>query len=129
MSVTAVNIEYLWLTIFISKIFLFLLGQKVGNTLLLAQAHSCKKSGHRKYCKLCEMTQTFDASWNFYIYITDFLFTMVTVLVILYYVFKLLQWIANMFPISIVYLLSFGQYDPLLKFYAPPWLTPIFYAA
>ena len=53
---------------------------------------------------------------------------MVTVLVILYYVFKLLQWIANMFPLSIVYLLSFGQYDPLLKFYAPSWLTPVFYA-
>ena len=115
------NVEYMWLIIFVSKLFLFLLTQKLGDVILQTHLYSCKKFGHRKYCKICECRKTFETSWEFYIYISDFIFTICTVLVILYYVFKILKWFSHVLPVSIFYLLTFGQYDPLLKFNAPPW--------
>ena len=123
--ISNVNIEVLWIIIFLAKIYIYLMAQKFNKKNFETYV-SCCKFGTRRFCKICHARKQFHSTFDFYMYTWNVIFTASTVLVCIYYTYYVLSFISNAIPISLVYVLTFGSYDPLLRFHVPPWVDNAF---
>ena len=114
-------IEYLWIIIAVFQIFIFLLGQIIQKP---HRAHIECKLGSRfqKKCNLCYFQKQFRDRFEHICYVSEVIFTATTVLICLFYVMQIFSFIAQFLPVSIMYIMTFGAYDPLFKFAFPNWM-------
>ena len=125
--ISNVNIEVLWILIFLAKIYIYLMAQKFNKKKFEAFV-SCCRFGDKRFCKICQARKQFHSTFDFYLYTWNVIFTASTVLVCIYYTYYVLSFIAKAIPISLVYVAAFGTYDPLLRFHFPPWVDQVFMA-
>lgn len=115
------TLENIWILILIIQIFTFLIDQKL-NKLPINYCYKFRKNNFCKDCHfICWLIRDFKTLFHF----IQSIFTWLTVIICCCYLWILLTNIATCIPMSLIYVFTFGGYDPLLTFTSPTWMQQL----
>ena len=115
------TLENIWIMILIIQIFTFLIDQK----LYKLPIKYCYKFGKNNYCKDCHFVCWLIRDFKTLFQFIQSIFTWLTVFICCYYTWIIMTQIASYIPMSLVYVFTFGNYDPLLTFTSPNWVQQL----
>ena len=114
------SVEHLWILVLIIHLFTFILSQIIERPF---RKRRCKCDD----CTICNFQNWYRNSIGVVEYGIGVLFSLTTVGICFYYFALLCKFIAQVLPLSILYIASIGCYDPLFHFALPSWITDQMY--